>query len=146
MSHLVGHIPESGFSRATVSSVRIPVAAMAGLFVVAAMIAPAPANSEPVGCSEPSCVPGITGGVVLGAPCSDTTYYVFGTTSWGRLVFCGSPRRYEPRYFRSPPLKGIREENTPCTGFEKSVAQAPDGLFLSCVTSDGTSRWLRGDL
>ncbi|QZH63113.1 hypothetical protein K1X22_13230 [Mycolicibacterium farcinogenes] len=119
---------------------------MAGLFVVAAMIAPAPANSEPVGCSEPSCVPGITGGVVLGAPCSDTTYYVFGTTSWGRLVFCGSPRRYEPRYFRSPPLKGIREENTPCTGFENSVAQAPDGLFLSCVTSDGTSRWLRGDL
>ncbi|WP_396909034.1 hypothetical protein [Mycolicibacterium sp.] len=119
---------------------------MAGLLVAAATIAPAPADAEPVGCSDPSCVPGITGGVVLGAPCGDTAYYVFGTTSWGRLVFCGSPRRYEPRYFRSPPLKGIREENSPCTGFEHTVAQAPDGLFLSCVTSDGSSRWLRGDL
>ncbi|SEP77460.1 hypothetical protein SAMN04488583_1006 [Mycobacterium sp. 88mf] len=125
---------------------RIPVAAMAGLLVAAALTAPAPARAEPAGCSEPSCVPGMAGGVVLGAPCSDTAYYVFGTTSWGRLVFCGSPRRYEPRYFRSPPLKGIREENSPCTGFENSVAQAPDGLFLSCVSSDGSSRWLRGDL
>ncbi|MGW4096211.1 MULTISPECIES: hypothetical protein [unclassified Mycobacterium] len=119
---------------------------MAGLLVAGAMTAPAPASAEPAGCSEPSCVPGIVGGVVLGAPCGDTAYYVFGTTSWGRLVFCGSPRRYEPRYFRSPPLKGIREENTPCTGFENSVAQAPDGLFLTCVSSDGASRWLRGDL
>ncbi|MCV7365753.1 hypothetical protein [Mycolicibacterium neworleansense] len=125
---------------------RIPVAVTAGLLVAAALTAPAPASAEPLGCSEPSCVPGITGGVVLGAPCSDTAYYVFGTTSWGRLVFCGSPRRYEPRYFRSPPLKGIREENSPCQGFENSVAQAPDGLFLSCVPSDGSVRWLRGDL
>ncbi|WP_234711855.1 hypothetical protein [Mycolicibacterium setense] len=107
---------------------------------------PAPASAEPVVCSEPACVPGIAGGVVLGAPCGDTAHYVFGTTSWGRLVFCGSPRRFEPRYFRSPPLKGIRDENAPCTGFENSVAQAPDGLFLSCVTSDGSSRWQRGDV
>ncbi|MUL81870.1 hypothetical protein FZI95_08805 [Mycobacterium sp. CBMA247] len=110
------------------------------------MLAPASANAVPDSCSEPSCVPGITGGVVLGAPCSDTAYFVFGTTSWGRLVFCGSPRRYDPRYFRSPPMKGIREENSSCTGSENSVAQAPDGLFLSCVASDGSSRWLRGDL
>lgn len=146
MSHLVGHSPAAGFSRATVSYVRIPVAVTAGLLVAAALTAPTSASAEPLGCSEPSCVPGITGGVVLGAPCGDTAYYVFGTTSWGRLVFCGSPRRYEPRYFRSPPLKGIREENSPCQGFENTVAQAPDGLFLSCVASDGSARWLRGDL
>jgi len=83
---------------------------------------------------------------VLGAECSNTTYYVFGTTSWGRLVFCGSPRRYTPRYFRSPPMKGVRTEGTSCTGSENAVAQAPDGLFLSCVGGDGMSRWLRGDL
>ncbi|MBU9762850.1 hypothetical protein FR943_03135 [Mycobacterium sp. TNTM28] len=102
---------------------------------------PAPANAQPDICSEPSCVPGIAGGAVLGAPCSNTTHFVFGTTSWGRLVFCGSPRRYEPRYFRSPPLKGIRQENTTCTGSESTVAQAPDGLLLSCVAG----RWVRGD-
>jgi hypothetical protein len=109
------------------------------------VMTPAAASAGPVGCDDPSCVPGITGGVVLGASCPDTAYFVFGTTSWGRLVFCGSPRRYAPRYFRSPPLAGIRDENSPCTGSEHAVAQAPDGLFLSCVAIDGASRWLRGD-
>jgi hypothetical protein len=105
----------------------------------------APAAAEPSACNEPSCVPGITGGVVLGAPCSETTHFVFGTTSWGRLVFCGSPRRYEPRYFRSPSMYGIKDENATCGGFENGVAQAPDGLFLSCLAIDGETRWVRGD-
>jgi len=83
--------------------------------------------------------------VVLGAPCSDTAFFVFGTTSWGRLVFCGSPRRYEPRWFRSPPMVGIRDLNSPCTVETNSVAQAPDGLFLTCVSMNGSSKWLRGD-
>ncbi len=109
------------------------------------VFAPATANADPVECNDPSCVPGITGGVVLGAPCADTAHYVFGTTSWGRLVFCGSPRRYEPRYFRSPPLKGVREENSPCEGALNTVAQAPDGLFLTCSAVDGAIRWVRGD-
>jgi hypothetical protein len=113
--------------------------------LVAGISFPATADALPDECNEPSCVPGITGGVVLGAPCPDTAYYVFGTTSWGRLVFCGSPRRYEPRYFRSPPLKGIRTENSLCSGSENAVAQAPDGLFLSCVPTGGTTRWVRGD-
>jgi hypothetical protein len=120
-------------------------AAAAVAFVIAGLVIPAGANAAPDECNDPSCVPGITGGVVLGAPCGDTAHYVFGTTSWGRLVFCGSPRRYEPRYFRSPPLKGIREENSSCEGALNAVAQAPDGLFLTCMASDGTSRWLRGD-
>lgn len=129
----------AGFDRATVSFVRITVTA--GVMLVVAAMAPAPAGAEPGGCSEPSCVPGISGSVVLGAPCSNTTYFVFGTTSWGRLVFCGSPRRFQPRYFRSPPLQGIRDENASCTGFESTVAQASDGLFLSCVAG----KWVRGD-
>ncbi len=82
---------------------------------------------------------------MLGAPCPDTTHFVFGTTSWGRLVFCGSPRRYEPRYFRSPSMWGIKDENSNCEGFENSVAQAPDGLFLTCLSVDGAPRWVRGD-
>lgn len=101
--------------------------------------------AAPSACDNPSCVPGITGGVVLGAPCPDTTHFVFGTTSWGRLVFCGSPRRYEPRYFRSPSMWGIKDENSNCEGFENSVAQAPDGLFLTCLSVDGAPRWVRGD-
>ncbi len=104
--------------------------------------APVSANE----CNDAFCTPGITGGVVLGAPCADTSFYVFGTTSWGRLVFCGSPRRYEPRYFRSPPMVGIKDLDSSCTGFENSVAQAPDGLFLTCAaTADNRMVWARGD-
>ncbi len=119
------------------------VAAVA--FLAAGVLTPGSATAEPTECNDPFCVPGITPGVVLGAYCSDTTHFVFGTTSWGRLVFCGSPRRYEPRYFRSPPMHGIKDENASCPGFENAVAQAPDGLFLSCVSSNGASRWVRGD-
>ncbi|BCI51046.1 hypothetical protein NIIDNTM18_03240 [Mycolicibacterium litorale] len=115
------------------------------LVIAGAVIASPAAGAEPLPCAGPECVPGIAGNVVLGAPCTNTTHYVFGTTDWGRLVFCGSPRRYAPRYFRSPPMEGIRVENTNCTGFENSVAQAPDGLFLSCVASSGESLWVRGD-
>src|SRR4051812_27505893 len=85
--------------------------------LVAGLISPAGAAANPSECDDPSCVPGITGGVVLGASCPDTARFVFGTPSWGRLVFCGSPRRSAPRFFRSPPMQGVRDENSPCTGF-----------------------------
>ena len=104
----------------------------------------APAASSANECNDAFCTPGIRGGVVLGAPCGDTYNYVFGTTDWGRLVFCGSPRRYEPRYFRSPPMVGIKELGSSCTGYENYVAQAPDGLFLNCSFADGRALWARG--
>lgn len=113
--------------------------------LIAGLAVPVKAAAAPQECNDPSCVPGITGGVVLGAPCADTAHFVFGTTSWGRLVFCGSPRRYAPRYFRSPPLQGVREENSLCEGALNTVAQAPDGLFLTCIGIDGAARWVRGD-
>jgi len=113
--------------------------------LAASLIQPAAASADTAACDDPSCAPGLTPGVVLGAPCNDTSHYVFGTTSWGRLVFCGSPRRYEPRYFRSPSMWGVKEENSSCAGYENGVAQAPDGLFLSCVSAGGASRWVRGD-
>jgi hypothetical protein len=109
------------------------------------LVTPGSAAAEPTTCGDPSCVPGIAPGVVLGAPCSDTAYFVFGTTSWGRLVFCGSPRRYEPRYFRSPSMAGVKEFGSSCEGYENWVAQAPDGLFLSCQSRNGTAMWGRGD-
>lgn len=108
-------------------------------------LTPGVGAAEPAECNDPSCVPGIAGGVILGAECPDAAHFVFGTTSWGRLVFCGSPRRYAPRYFRSPPMAGIRDENGDCSGHLNDVAQAPDGLFLSCVAGDGATRWVRGD-
>ena len=111
--------------------------------MVGGLVAPAPARSGE--CNDAFCTPGITPGVVLGAPCSDPTLYVFGTTSWGRLVFCGSPRRYEPRYFRSPPMMGVKDLNGNCSGNENSVAQAPDGLFLTCSFTNGQAVWVRGD-
>jgi hypothetical protein len=118
------------------------LAALAGLMVVG-LVTPTPAQASE--CNDAFCTPGIAPGVVLGAPCGDTGFYVFGTTSWGRLVFCGSPRRYEPRFFRSPPMVGIKELDSSCTGFENSVAQAPDGLFLTCSFENFRAVWVRGD-
>ncbi len=123
----------------------------AAVSLSAAVVMAAPANADPVNCDGPSCTPGITPGVVLGAPCSDTGYFVFGTAVAGpsilpgRLVFCGSPRRYEPRYFRSPSMAGVKEFDSDCAGYERWVAQAPDGLFLICQSQNGAPRWRRGD-
>ena len=101
--------------------------------------------AAPGQCNDAYCTPGIAGGVVLGAPCAETSFYVFGTTSWGRLVFCGSPRRYDPRYFRAPPMAGVKDLDSDCAGYENSVAQAPDGLFLSCSFQNNRPVWVRGD-
>ena len=115
---------------------------------VAAVRADSPRPSDPsvsAVCDDAYCTPGIKGNVVLGAPCNDTAHYVFGTTSWGRLVFCGSPRRYAPRYFRAMPMLGIKQLGTNCTGYENDMAQAPDGLFLTCAIEHSQPVWLSGD-
>lgn len=128
-------------------------ALVAGLSVSSALSAP-PATADPSACDYPNCTPGIAPHMVLGAPCDNTTYYVFGTADYyvsfatepGRLMFCGSPRRFEPRWFRSPPMAGVKDENSDCTDWpEYDVAQAPDGLFLVCMVQDGRPRWVRGD-
>lgn len=135
---------------------RVTVLAAAAATVAAMLTAPQ-ANADPgtdaeaPTCNDAFCVPGITPNVVLGSYCSNTTNYVFGTAvagpsiKPGRLVFCGTPRRYEPRWFRSPPMAGIRDENSDCTGYAGGVAQSPEGLFLSCIAMDGESLWRRGD-
>ena len=135
-----------------IERVRFIVAAVAVFLSLGVWAAPpAPATS---GCDYPDCTPGILPHVVLGAPCDHTTYFVYGTADYdisfatqpGRLMFCGSPRRYEPRWFRSPPMAGIKDENSLCTDYpEYYVAQAPDGLFLVCNAHDGRQVWERGD-
>jgi hypothetical protein len=127
-------------------AVRSAVAVLAALMTSAAVTAAPPAVADPTDCNYPSCTPGIMPNVVLGSYCDNPTYYSFGVTSWGRLVFCGSPRRYEPRWFRSPEMHGVKNENDSCPAFEGEVAQAPDGLFLTCVAKDGRAFWERGDL
>ncbi|MCP9273338.1 hypothetical protein [Mycolicibacterium arenosum] len=131
---------------------RIALSAAAALLAAAVLSAP-PVAAEPPDpgapvpeCNDPSCVPGIQPGAVLGAPCTNTTYYAFGVTSWGRVVFCGSPRRYEPRWFRSTELRGVKIEGSNCSGRDGEMAQAPDGLFLSCDARNGASTWTRGDI
>jgi hypothetical protein len=125
--------------------VRYAVAVLAALMTAGFVTAAPPAVAEPTECDYPSCTPGIAPGVVLGSYCDNPTYYSFGVTSWGRLVFCGSPRRYEPRWFRSPVMHGVKNENDLCPALDGEVAQAPDGLFLTCVAYNGASRWVRGD-
>ena len=123
----------------------VPV--LAAMLTVGSLGVAAPAAADDPGeCNYPSCTPGIVPGVVLGSYCDNPTYYSFGVTSWGRLVFCGSPRRYEPRWFRSPEMHGVKNEGDLCPAMDGEVAQAPDGLFLTCVGSNGASRWERGDL
>lgn len=130
------------------------VAVFLGLLTGPGLLLAPPAAAGPVNCDYPDCTPGIMPHQVLGAPCDNTTYYVFGTADYyvsfatqpGRLMFCGSPRRYEPRWFRSPPMAGVKEENSSCTDYpEYYVAQAPDGLFLVCNAHDGVQNWERGD-
>jgi len=131
--------------------VRFIVAIVAALIGVGALMPPT-AAAEPTVCDYPACTPGIAPNMVLGAPCDNTTYYAFGVsggyvpaTQPGRLMFCGSPRRYQPRWFRSPPMAGIKEENTDCHMYTNYVAQAPDGLFLVCIAAEGHSFWTRAD-
>jgi hypothetical protein len=132
--------------------VRFIVAVVAALIGVGVMVPPrAPAG--PTVCDYPDCTPGIAPHMVLGAPCDNFTYYAFGTadnyvsfaSQPGRLMFCGSPRRYQPRWFRSPPMAGIKEENSDCTPWLNYVAQAPDGLFLVCIAQQGHTFWTRAD-
>jgi hypothetical protein len=107
----------------------------------------------PTVCDYPDCTPGIMGHQVLGAPCDNTTYYAFGVTDGyvsfgsqpGRLMFCGSPRRYQPRWFRSPPMAGVKDEGANCQNYQNYVAQAPDGLLLICFAHDGIMTWIRAD-
>ena len=112
--------------------------------------APLPGPESAV-CQDAFCTPGITPNVTLGAPCGNTSYYVFGTALAGpsilpgRLVFCGSPRRYEPRWFRAMPMDGIKELGTNCNGRETHMAQAADGLFLTCAVQDSRVVWVQGD-
>jgi hypothetical protein len=131
---------ENGGVRSTV------VAVLAAMLTALGLIAAPPALAGPTECNYPSCTPGIAPNIVLGSYCNNPTYYAFGVTSWGRLVFCGSPRRYEPRWFRAPEMHGIKEENSLCPAMEGEVAQAPDGLFLTCVAKNGSAFWERGDL
>lgn len=132
---------------------RFVVAAIAALAGLGMLPAPS-AVAGPTVCDYPTCTPGIAPGVVLGAPCDNSTYYVFGTVDYnisfatqpGRLLFCGSPRRRETRWFRSPPMAGVKNENSSCDDWpEYYVAQAPDGLFLTCVAQNGQATWVRGD-
>jgi hypothetical protein len=132
-------------------AVRVTVAVVAALIGVGAMLPPT-AAAGPTVCDYPACTPGIAPHMVLGAPCDNTTYYVFGVsdgyvpaTQPGRLMFCGSPRKYQPRWFRSAPMAGIKDENSDCTPFLNYVAQAPDGLFLVCIAQQGHTFWTRAD-
>ena len=125
--------------------VRSIVTVLAGVVTAGGLLTAAPPASADPECNYPDCTPGIQPNIVLGSYCNNFSYYAFGVTNWGRLVFCGSPRRYEPRWFRSPEMRGIKDENTNCQNYEYEVAQAPDGLFLTCTSMAGQSLWLRGD-
>lgn len=133
------------FVTAAVPAKAALLAAGLGVFAMLAGLATPSVRADTLPCEDAFCTPGIMGNAVLGAPCANTGTYVFGTTQWGRLVFCGSPRRYTPRYFRSPPMAGVKVEKSDCASYQNQVAQSPEGHFLTCVSRDGRSLWKRGD-
>ena len=75
------------------SGVKLCATFAAATVAAGVLVAAPPAAAGPTVCDVPACTPGIAPGVVLGAPCDNTSYYAFGVTDWGRLVFCGAPRR-----------------------------------------------------
>lgn len=125
--------------------------AAAAVTLVVGWDAMAPADADPVApsaeCNHISCVPGVTRDVVKGDYCPDPNHYVFAVTVEGQLFFCGSPRGFAPRYFRSPQLAGIRNLGDSCEGEFNQVAQAPDGLYLLCAftNADEQSHWVPGN-
>ncbi|WP_082134080.1 hypothetical protein [Mycolicibacter heraklionensis] len=126
----------------------VSLAAATTLLVGCAAAPPADAEpSAPTPCNHISCVPGITRDVVKGDYCPDPNRYVFAVTVEGQLFFCGSPRGFTPRYFRSPQLAGIRNLGDSCEGEFNQVAQAPDGLYLLCAfaNADEQSHWVPGN-
>jgi hypothetical protein len=42
-------------------------------------------------------------------------------------------------------MAGIKELDSNCVGYDNNVAQAPDGMFLTCIATNGQSLWVRGD-
>lgn len=113
---------------------RLTVTAMAAVLLGSGMPLAPHAAADPTDRNDPSCTPGIAPAVVLGSYCNNPTYYAFGVTSWGRLVFCGSPRRYEPRWFRSPSMWDVKEEKGNCSS------------YLPGDLADGRTFGERGDL
>lgn len=104
--------------------------AMACGFVAAPMATAGTASALPGPCEGADCVSYVHRGVEAGGPCRVGTRYIYGLTSSGGTVVCGSDRQWRA----SPPLVGVRTQRTACT--PGGVAQSVDGLPLSCV--DGT--------
>jgi hypothetical protein len=103
--------------------------------------------SDLLPCNGIACLPGVTRDVVKGADCPDPNHYVFAVTTEDQLFFCGSPRGFTPRYFRSLQLAGVRNLGDSCEGEFNMVAQAPDGLYLLCAftNADEKSHWVPGN-
>src|SRR5437588_1013432 len=78
------------------------IVALAAALLGVSVLGASPSSAGPTVCDYPACTPGIMPHQVLGAPCENTTYYAFGVDDSyvppagqpGRLMFCGSPRRY----------------------------------------------------
>lgn len=43
-------------------------------------------------------------------------------------------------------MADVKEAENNCVGFGISVAQAPDGLFLTCIAMNGQTLWVHGDI
>ncbi len=96
--------------------------------VAAPMIVAGTASASPMTCDGAGCVTYIHRDAAEGAPCEPNTRYNFGLDASGNTLACSSSRKW----ISSPPLVGIRVAGTQCGG-ETGMAQAPDGLPLSCT-------------
>ena len=97
-------------------------------FIAAPMVSAASASAYPVSCDGAGCVSYIERGAALGDPCVPNTRYNFGLDASGATLACSANRVW----IASPPLVGVRTLRSLC-GEDKGVAQAPDGVPLSCI-------------
>ena len=70
-----------GMAVTSCESEAMRISLAAAVMVVAALMSPQAASAQPDSCDAPACAPGIALGVILGAPYTNTTHYVFETTS-----------------------------------------------------------------
>jgi hypothetical protein len=109
------------------------------LFAPAA-IASSALGVAPLSAADPpdeTDVPGMTYGVVIGAPCSNFQRFIFGRTTNGQAAACVSSDASSGNWVLSSPLRGVQDVGSPCPPGQDAAAQSPDGRGLMCVLNQG---------
>lgn len=104
----------------------VAVLAVAGGMLAAPLVTASPAAASP--CNSADCVPYVDRNIDPSESCvPGGSRFLFGLDASGNNYLCNAARTWVPQ----PALVGVRFNGQPCDG-SSGVAQAPDGLVLTC--------------